>query len=617
MEKAKTYLKQKNKFAYFQKVKIYDIFIFITVIYYTVKYKVLTITLSQDLNSMPGSGWPRREHLVGHRLLTEPLFMGGAYSGSIDNFNLGPIPYNYPVALGWLFNDIAPNIKISPFYITTNVFYFITLVLLIATVYISGKIYGKMGAYTFIFISIASITINHGSHYYNTIPTYMNPGSVQFYSILLIFLFLASIKLNNKKYLYLLIFFSGVLLQNYIATIFYSVILLLYGLYSFKIAPSKNKLTYFYISISLLPWIQILIRILSDLTEINKTIKFIAFRNSWESSNDYSIPLSHLINQMPFNNTLSNFFDINQIPENLSILFFLYFISSPLLSYLILKKEIKNNNKKLRILKVVSFFFILDILLNFYASNETQQFNHLAGYAYLSTFLFLLNLLYILKGKSNKVLIVSLIAVVTFSNTSFSLPTSQENRIITDSTQTELLNQPIKIVRYDYYNGMNTVYTDLVYELLANKVDLCLLKPEEDSINELYGNEIYAISTLRNKKFVSHLFCNTAQLADKERKSLYLIEDPSMSLPIRLKNATLITRITNKNNLRCAPEYYRQLKVSNETTGECLVYYKEGEANNSISVYLEGLLKIDDIFINQNKLIDSTIINGKTTWGDN
>ena len=121
MEKAKTYLKQKNKFAYFQKELIYDLLIYITIFYYIIKNKILTITLFQNFNTLPGSGWPRREHLVGHRFLSEPLFLGGAYSGSIDNFNLGPIPYNYPVALGWLFNDIMPSSKISPFYTTTSI----------------------------------------------------------------------------------------------------------------------------------------------------------------------------------------------------------------------------------------------------------------------------------------------------------------------------------------------------------------------------------------------------------------------------------------------------------------------------------------------------------------
>lgn len=617
MEKAKKYLKQKNIIAYFPKVKIYDIFIFITVFYYIVKNKVLTITLFQDFNTLPGSGWPRREHLVGHRLINEPLFLGGAYSGSIDNFNLGPIPYNYPVALGWVLNDMLPITKISPFYITTNVLYFITLALLLTTTYITGRLYGKTGAYTFVFITIASITLNNGSHWYNSIPTYMNPGSVQFYSILVIFLFLASIKSDSKKYLYLILFFSGILLQNYVATIFYSSIFLLYGLYSLKINSNKTKLTYLFTTISLIPWLQIIIRILSDVDEIKKTIKFISFRNSWESSTNYSIPLSNLINQTPFNNALSNFIDISQTPKNLSLLFLVLFISFPILNYLLIQNEVKKDNKKLRILKVVSLFFLLDILLNFYASNETQQFNHLAGYSYLFIFLLTLKFLYKLKGKKKQIVLISLLMIVTLNNTSSAVHYKQDNRIITESIRSELSNQPIKIVKYDFYNGMNTVYTDLVYELLSNKVDLCLLKPDENKINELYGNQIFITSAVRNKKFVEHLFCDKAELNDKDRKALYLVEDPSMSLPVELKNATLITRITNKYNLRCAPEYYRKLKVSNEGKGECSVYYKAGGTHNSLSVYLEGDLKIDDIFINQNKIIDSSIINGKTNWGDN
>lgn len=84
----------KTKYLYLIKENFFDLLIYLGVFYYIIKYKVLSITLAQDLDILPNSGWPRREHLVGQRLVNEPFFMGGAYSGSIDNFNLGPIPFN-------------------------------------------------------------------------------------------------------------------------------------------------------------------------------------------------------------------------------------------------------------------------------------------------------------------------------------------------------------------------------------------------------------------------------------------------------------------------------------------------------------------------------------------
>ena len=89
-----------------------------------------------------------------------------------------------------------------------------------------------------------------------------------------------------------------------------------------------------------------------------------------------------------------------------------------------------------------------------------------------------------------------------------------------------------------------------------------------------------------------------------------------MSLPLKLNNATLITRISNKKNQRCAPEYYRKLEISNKTRGACLVYYKAGEPNNNISVYMENKQDEGDISIEQNKIIESSILNGKTMWGE-
>jgi hypothetical protein len=608
--------KVKNKFLYIYKNILFDMFIGLTLLYYFVEYKILSITLFQDINLQPGRGWPRQEHLVGHRLLSEPLFMGGAYSGSIDNYNLGPIPYNYPVGLGWLTNKVLPKFEISPFYITTNVLYFITLAIIIYIIYLAGKLYNRKGVYIFIFIFVASLTINKGEHYYTGIPSYMNPGSVQFYSILTILLFLASFKTNSRKYLYLLIFFSGILLQNYIATIIYCVILLLYGLYGLKKSNDKSKLTYLIATISLLPWLQIIYRIATGFAEINDTIKFIIYRNSWENTTNYSISLTSLINQNPFNNLLANLIDKNALPNSLSIIFGIYFISLPLLNYLLLKKEIINNNNKSRVLKIITLLFTIDIIINIYASNEGQQFNHLAGYSYLFTFLIIYKILHNFKGKTTLFILSFMIALATFSNTSQVYNKAQENNILSNSVKAELRKQPIKIIQYDFYNRMEAAYTDFVYELLSENIDLCLIEPNKSTINKLYGkNNSHVDSMLRNNKFVKHLFCDFSQVNEKERRSVYLIEDPSSSLPFKLKNASLVARMSNEFTNRCSPEYYRKLEINLQSKNECM-YFRPGNTLINLSVYLQDNTKIVDPFTSQNKIIESSILSGKTNWGN-
>ena len=102
---------------------------------------------------------------------------------------------------------------------------------------------------------------------------------------------------------------------------------------------------------------------------------------------------------------------------------------------------------------------MIDIILNFYVSNEGQQFNHLAGYSYLFTFLILYKFLDKFKGKTSLMVLAFLIVLATFSNTSQVYKRGQENKIIIASVKTELAKQPIKIVQYDFYNRMEAVYT--------------------------------------------------------------------------------------------------------------------------------------------------------------
>lgn len=156
--------------------------------------------------------------------------MGGAFTTSINSYNFGPIPFTYPSYLGWILNSLFSNYNISQFYITQNILYFITLFIILLTTILIFKFFGKTGGYIFIFIMISSISINTGNKYFTTLPTHLNPGSLQFYSILLLFLFLLSMFDNKKTYYLLLIFFSGIFLQNYIASGFMALILLLYSI---------------------------------------------------------------------------------------------------------------------------------------------------------------------------------------------------------------------------------------------------------------------------------------------------------------------------------------------------------------------------------------------------
>lgn len=118
---------------------------------------------------------------------------------------------------------------------------------------------------------------------------------------------------------------------------------------------------------------------------------------------------------------------------------------------------------------------------------------------------------------------------------------------------------------------------------------------------------------IRSNKFIEHLFCNNKQLSE-DRRSLYLLEDPNISLPVKPTNATLIGSIPSFINLRCNPEYYRKLDIGYKTNNIC-IYYMSGEPYNNISVYLEDTTNENDILSIQNNLVESAIINGKSVWG--
>jgi hypothetical protein len=599
---------ESNKLIILSKKYFFDFSIYIFLLFYIIKYKFITITIAQDINSLPSNGWPRREHLIGHRFLSEPFFMGGAYSGSFNDFNLGPTPFNYPVALGWFISKYAFGGQISPFYITTNIFYFITISILIAIFFLVKNSYGKIGTYIYLLIMISSFYINSGNEYLNKIPTHMNPGSVQIYSILLIFLFLASITKYKDKYIYFLVFISGILMQNYIASSLYSLIFLFYGIFFY--IKYINKFNKFFIFLSLIPWIQIIIRFTIDYNEFLNTINFIKFRNSWEGNNNYSIPLTTLINQMPLNNLLNNYKD--NISNSFSILFFIFFLILPLLNLFMINKVILIDYKYKKLIKLITLLFVFDYILTIIFANETQQFNHLAGHSYLFLFLLFFSIFSKIKYIYSSILLSLLIGFVILNNNSISNSYYHDNSLFTKVTKSKLLEEPIKIERFDYYNGMDAVYTDIVYELLSYNVDLCIAKPDINKLYKIYHKNMVN-SMIRSNKFIEHLFCNNKQLSE-DRRSLYLLEDPNISLPVKPTNATLIGSIPSFINLRCNPEYYRKLDIGYKTNNIC-IYYINGEPYNNISVYLEDSTNENDILSIQNNLVESAIINGKSVWG--
>jgi hypothetical protein len=277
-----------------------------------------------------------------------------------------------------------------------------------------------------------------------------------------------------------------------------------------------------------------------------------------------------------------------------------------------INKVILIDYKYKKLIKLITLLFVFDYILTIIFANETQQFNHLAGHSYLFLFLLFFSIFSKIKYIYSSILLSLLIGFVILNNNSISNSYYHDNSLFTKVTKSKLLEEPIKIERFDYYNGMDAVYTDIVYELLSYNVDLCIAKPDINKLYKIYHKNMVN-SMIRSNKFIEHLFCNNKQLSE-DRRSLYLLEDPNISLPVKPTNATLIGSIPSFINLRCNPEYYRKLDIGYKTNNIC-IYYINGEPYNNISVYLEDSTNENDILSIQNNLVESAIINGKSVWG--
>ena len=265
-----------------------DLLLTLSIFYFIKTNNLLTYTLNNFKDNLPYGGEYRREHLLGHRFLSEPFLNGGAFTGSLGDFHPGPIPYNYPLFISWFIYDKFPNSGIYPYYILSNILFFTMVLILVIMAITINKIFHKTGVYLFIFIMILSLNYTGGRDYYLSLQSTLNPGTVQFYSILLSFIFIATIINKDKKYLFLLIFFSGILMQNHIGAFIFTFIILLYTLFLSLRYKNKNLIFYFFLFISTLPWLQTIIRYASDPQSIIATKNYLINNNRPEPWLNYT-----------------------------------------------------------------------------------------------------------------------------------------------------------------------------------------------------------------------------------------------------------------------------------------------------------------------------------------
>jgi hypothetical protein len=204
-----------TKLLHYIKYNPLDLLLTLSLFYFISSNNLLTSTLNNIKDFLPYGGEYRREHLLGHRFLIEPFLNGGAFTGSLGDFHPGPIPYNYPLFISWFIYDKFPNSGIYPYYILSNLLFFTMVLILVIMAFTIKKIFNMIGLYLFIFIMMLSLNYTGGRDYYLSLQSTLNPNSVQFYSILLSFLFMATVINKDKKYLFLLIFFWNIDAKSY------------------------------------------------------------------------------------------------------------------------------------------------------------------------------------------------------------------------------------------------------------------------------------------------------------------------------------------------------------------------------------------------------------------
>lgn len=584
------------------------------------------VNLPKDF--LPFLGDYRREHLLGHGFLTNPLLNFGAYSGSLGDYHPGPFPYNYPLAISWFLHEKFPQLGLYPFYTLNLILFFLKTISLILTSFIIYKMFKKIGLYLFTLIMILSINYSVNRDYFLSINSSLNPGSVQFLSIAVSFLFISTIFYKDKKYLLLLIFFSGLLTQNHISSFIFTFILLIYSLSKYIKNYFKKVNYYIYFFLSCIPWLQTLIRLIIEYKSIFEINNYV----SKNKIGNQLLNFGSLVEQTPFYSIIGKY---NPYPyDNLPILSHIYLIFIILLPFLIfnlIKFYIHLSRNSLLIGKFLILLFTFDIIINLVISKEPQQRNHLAGYIYLFVFLILLRLILYIKNNSNQNIIVfSLIIISTLSyNYSNELKTTQydkiqKNNLISKSVKDELASKPIKLAQFDYYNLINSAYLDLVYELLTYNVDICIIKPELSKLKENYSDNFIKTIT-QNLVFVKHLYCNSTQLSEPERRSIYLLEDASSSLPNNLYKAELLTRIPNYINRKCVLEYYHAIGSSSIYNNRCR-YTNDRKATGKsfdlrpaidLSLYLERDEFDYDLLAHQKNVLESSFLSADNNLNNN
>jgi len=591
VKKSLSNYKLKNKPAKY----LFDYLMIILIGIYIIKENVLTISLKINKEYFPVSE-QRIELLTGEKLLRDKFFNGGAYTVNLDEYNLGPIPYNYPSAIGWLLYGKGPFENISNYYITANILYFSAIITLLLSIIIIFKNFNKIYGYLYTFLILSSYIIYESSFYSSHIPNTINPGTVPIYAIAVSTIFIASLKNNKLIYIYLLIFFTGILLQNHMTSFIYTSTLLLYSLIVlFK--TKKEKKNYILLSIALLPWVQILANITNILSRFEGKLDNISYNKSM-------IPLfeKDIYKILPF----SNIFDMSKLNESsIQYLIYLLIYIIPLITYFLIKKEIKLSNYKAKLFTIISITTLFDTIFINSRVHEYQHRSYLVG----QIFIFILFLIVFLIKKINenitKVVLITIFITLINYNMSLGINQSGNNKYLTKENIEKLKEKPIVFEYYDKYNNNRSIFLELIYEFLIYKIDFCVNK------NEKKINYNYSFSDIgkyhKSLNYISSKYiCNENQLLEN-RSKLYLIEDKARALPLYFSNAVMLTRISNNKiskiyraNIEDYPEDKNQKNCYMKNFVDKSIYNKDCKLTNNFHTYETTALYIQEKNIEKN-----------------
>lgn len=548
---------------------LFDYLMVIIISIYVIKEKILTVSLNINKEYLP-IGEQRIELLTGEKIIRNKFFNEGAYSLNLDEYFLGPIPYNYPSAIGWFLYGKGPFENISNYYITANILYFSALMTLLLSIIVIFKNFNKLYGYLFTFLILASYNIGEGANYFYQIPNTINPGSVSIYSIAVSALFISSLKNDKLIYIYLLVFFSGILLQNHMTSIFYASTILFYSIV--VLFKSKNeKKNYLLIFFASIPWIQIAINILEIVMRFNSKKDNIEV-------NAFIMPLfeKYIYQILPFN----NIFNISQFNEG-KITYFIYLsiYLIPIITYFIIKEEIKLKNYKMKLFSLVTIITTFDIILINYKAHESQHRNYIVGQIFIFILFFITFIIKKINKKVIKVVLIILFINLLINNNSAGINQINNNKYLTKENIQKLKSKPVILESYDSYNANRSIFLELVYELIVNRIDFCI-KSVDKNIN--YNYEFSDLGNYhKSLNYISDYICNEKQLLD-DRTNLYLVEDKAESLPLYFNNAYMITRLSN-NNIH----QREQMNKNNKVKNDCPVKIKDKSSYNNVCEILK------------------------------